>query len=58
MANLDDVGMRPSNIVRIVNAINHGEGCEQVFINNLINKKTAILIATMNISCKRLRPRS
>ena len=30
MTNLVDVGMRPSNIACVVNAMNHREGCEQV----------------------------
>ena len=30
MSNLVDVGIRPSNISRIVNVMNHGEGCEEV----------------------------
>ena len=30
MTNLVDVGIHPSNISRIVNAINYGEGCEEV----------------------------
>ena len=30
MSNLIDVGIRPSNISRVVNAMNHGEGCEEV----------------------------
>ena len=41
MINLDDIGMRPSNIARVVNAMNFGEGnrkywagvhfCHQIF---------------------------
>jgi len=30
MSKLVDVGIRPSNISRVVNAMNHGEGCEEV----------------------------
>ena len=30
MSNLVDVGMRPSNISRVVNAMSQGEGCEEV----------------------------
>ena len=29
MSNLVYVGIRPSNISRVVNAMNHGEGCEE-----------------------------
>jgi len=30
MINLDNVGMRPSNIAHVINAMNPGEACEQV----------------------------
>ena len=30
MTNLDDVGIRPSNIAHVVNAINSWEDCKQV----------------------------
>ena len=30
MSNLVNVGIRPSNISRVVNAMNHGQGCEEV----------------------------
>ena len=30
MSNLVDVGIRPSNIFYVVNAMNHGENCEEV----------------------------
>ena len=37
MTNLVDVGIRPSNISRIVNAMNHGEGCEEVSPQQVID---------------------
>jgi len=37
MTNLNDVGMRSSNIVRVVNAINLGEDCEQISTQQCIN---------------------
>ena len=30
MTNMVDVGMLPSNIFRVINAMNHREGCEEV----------------------------
>jgi len=30
MTNLVDVGICPSNIFRVVNAMNQGEGCEEI----------------------------
>ena len=36
MTNLVDVGIRPSNISR-VNVMNHGEGCEEVSSQQVIN---------------------
>ena len=37
MRNLVDVGIRPSNISRVVNAMNRGEGCEKVSPQKIIN---------------------
>ena len=37
MTNLVDVGIRPSNISRVVNAINYGEGCEEVSPQQIID---------------------
>ena len=37
MSNLVDVGIRPSNISRVVNAMNHGEGCEEVSPQQVID---------------------
>ena len=37
MTNLFDVGIRPSNIFRVVNAINHGERCEKVSPQQIID---------------------
>ena len=37
MSNLVDVGIRPSNIFRVVNAMNHGEGCEEVSPQQVID---------------------
>jgi len=37
MTNLVDVGIRPSNISRVVNAMKHGEGCEEVSSQQVIN---------------------
>ena len=37
MSNLVDVGMRPSNISRVVNAMSHGEGCEEVSLQQVID---------------------
>ena len=37
MTNLFDVEMRPSNIGRVVNAMNHGEGCKHVSSQQVID---------------------
>ena len=37
MINLDNVGMRPSNIARVINAMNPGEACEQVSAQQCID---------------------
>ena len=37
MSNLVDVGMRPSNIFRVVNAMSQGEGCEEVSPQQVID---------------------
>ena len=37
MINLVDVGICPSNIARVVNAMNHGEDCEQVSPQKVID---------------------
>ena len=37
MTNLVDVGIRPSNISHVVNAMNHGESCEEVSSQQVIN---------------------
>ena len=37
MSNLVDLGIRPSNISRVVNAMNHGEGCEEVSQQQVID---------------------
>ena len=39
MNNLVDVGMRHSNISRVVNAMNRGEGCEEVRPQQVIDFK-------------------
>ena len=36
MTNLNDIGMRLSNIARVVNTLNHGEDCEQGRANSLL----------------------
>ena len=37
MINLVDIGMRPFNIFRIVNAMNHGEGYEEASPQQVID---------------------
>jgi len=37
MTNLDDVGMRSSNIAHVVNVMNHEEDCEQVSAQQCID---------------------
>ena len=37
MSNLVDVGMRPSNISRVVNAMSQEEGCEEVSPQQVID---------------------
>ena len=37
MTNLVDVGIRPSNISRVINAMNHRKGCEEVSPQQVIN---------------------
>ena len=37
MSNLVDVGFLLSNISRVVNAMNHGEGCEEVSPQQVID---------------------
>ena len=37
MSNLIDAGTRPSNISRVINAMNHEEGCEEVSPQQVID---------------------
>ena len=63
MSNLVDIGIRPSNIFRVLNAMNHVESCEEVSPQKvmILLVKIAITLAmsllrSSNISKRKLSP--